>query len=61
MRRTVLGILLLFLAAPAMLLLGQASVSGRITGVVTDAQGAVVISAPNQPVGRPALATQSAR
>ena len=42
MRKIVLGILLLFFASFTADLLGQASVSGKITGVVIDAQGAAV-------------------
>ena len=42
MRKIVLGILLLFFASFTADLLGQASVSGKITGVVTDAQGAAI-------------------
>lgn len=42
MRKLVLGVLLFLFAVPAALLFGQAAVAGKITGVVTDAQGAVV-------------------
>ena len=42
MRKIILG-LLTFLLAASPTLLGQASVSGKITGVVTDATGAVVV------------------
>jgi hypothetical protein len=42
MRKIVLGFLLIFFSTHTALLFGQAAVSGKITGVVTDSTGAVV-------------------
>jgi hypothetical protein len=42
MRKLVLSLLLLFLAAPAASLFGQASVSGSIKGIAADSSGAVI-------------------
>jgi hypothetical protein len=56
MRKLILGIFLVWLSAHAALLLGQASVSGSITGVVVDSQGAAVTGAVVTVTG-PALLT----
>ncbi len=44
MRKSILGLFLLLFTFPATLLLGQGSVAGSITGIVTDPQGSVITS-----------------
>jgi hypothetical protein len=45
MRKSILGLFLLLFTFPATLLLGQGSVAGSITGIVTDPQGSVISGA----------------